>query len=144
MRAFTQLTASLLLILVPALALAIEPLSGRMICDSDGDTVWGSTVDAIGQAQIGEKGDFKFSIKGLLPNTTYTCELDCRATPTGPLATVLTESCTTSRSGNLTSKFSRAAAPAGLPDGGCFTPQVSVLLGATLVCISGYGTVDVP
>jgi hypothetical protein len=144
MRRLASLTAALLLVLAPLRAQAVHPLDNVMICDSDGDTIWGDPSDATGKVTVGEKGDLKFSIKPLAPSTSYTCQVECRQTPAGPLSVVVSETCTTSKTGRLLVNFSKAAAPGGLPGGGCFTPQVSILLGATLVCISGYGTVDVP
>ncbi len=137
-------TAALWLVVVPARAFAVEPLANVVLCDSNGDTVWGSPADATGKVSIGEKGDLKFFIQRLAPGTAYTCEMECRATPTDPLQVVLSEPCSTSQNGRLLVTFKKAVPPAGLPAGGCFTPQLSVLSGATLVCISGYGTVDVP
>ena len=64
---------------LPAPVLAREPINNILICDSDGDSVWGADADALAKAWIGEKGDFKLSIRGLAKTTTYTCALDCRA-----------------------------------------------------------------
>jgi hypothetical protein len=136
--------SALLLVVHPASVLALEPINNVLLCDSDGDSVWGTDADAIGKAWIGEKGDVKLSIHGLPRDTAFTCALDCRPSPTDPQENVFSGSCSTNHSGDLIVKYSHAAAPSALPLGGCFTPQVRVAPGATLVCISGYGTVDVP
>ena len=112
-----------------------------LVCNTDGDNVFGAPTDAKGHVQITSQGTFKLVMSGLPPGGHANCLFICLA-PNGFDAPVLDTACGTT---NASGKLSFTSPPSAIdPTALCAGPLAAVMLSDGSVCLTGWGTGTIP
>jgi len=109
--------------------------NSTLVCNTDGNNVFGERSDAAGHVQITSRGVFKAVISGLPPGVQANCQLICNFSSDTP---VLDVACGTAKaSGKLSFTSPRSTID---PTVLCTIPVAGVLLSDGGVCVTGWGT----
>jgi hypothetical protein len=109
-------------------------LRSQLICDIDGLAPF---TDVVGSVRVNDQGDVKIKVKGLRPDTTYTCRMICSV---GGLFE--DAACTTDKKGAINATLRGLGRSGALADG-CGQPIFTMFTDDPDdegdFCMTGYG-----